>query len=174
MKPYIYIYAEGKTCVAKEVVEAIDPARNLITFKIIEGDLLEHYKSFKATIQVTPKHKGSMAHWTFEYEKLHGQVPDPHSLMQLSTNLSREIDALLTEGESHEKQLIGKVEVDVHINASAEKFHEMFSSKPHHIPNIAPGRIHGAVLGEGGWGKKGSVIDWHYYHGKLTSISTYI
>ena len=81
---------------AKEVVEKIDPSKNLITFNEIEGDLLEHYKSIKATIHVTPKNKGSVVHWIFEYEKLHGEIQDPHSLMQLATELGQDIDAHLT------------------------------------------------------------------------------
>ncbi|XP_054825380.1 MLP-like protein 43 [Prosopis cineraria] len=88
---------DGKACVAKELVEAIDTERNLITFRFLEGDVLDHYKSFKATIQVTPKdNKGSVVHWTLEYEKLHPQVPDPHSMIQLAIDLSNDIDAQLT------------------------------------------------------------------------------
>ncbi|KAK4264017.1 hypothetical protein QN277_029359 [Acacia crassicarpa] len=153
---------DGKHCVAKDVIEAVDPAKNLISFRVIEGDVLNNYKSFKATVQVNPKAKGSVAHWTLEYEKLHGRIPDPHSLTQFVTEWSREIDVSLT-GQGHEEQLMGKVEVDVHINASAEKFHEMFSGKPHHIPNVSPGRIKHAII-EGSWGKVGSVITWHYVH----------
>ncbi|KAJ7954340.1 MLP-like protein 28 [Quillaja saponaria] len=42
-----------------------------------------------------------------------------------------------------------KVETDVHIKASPEKFREMWSSRIHHTPNISPGYIQGAVLHEG-------------------------
>ncbi|XP_054775714.1 MLP-like protein 28 [Prosopis cineraria] len=152
---------DGKQCVAKDVIEAVDPAKNLVTFRVIEGDVLQHYKSFKATIQVNPKAKGSVARWTLEYEKLHGEVPDPLSLTQFLTEMSREIDASLTQGQGHEEQLLGMVEVDVHIDASADKFHELFSSRPHHIPNISPGNIRDVVL-EGSLGKVGSIITWHY------------
>ncbi|XP_028790591.1 MLP-like protein 28 isoform X2 [Neltuma alba] len=154
---------DGKEGVAKDVIEAVDSAKNLIILRVIEGDFLKHYKSFKFIIQVSPKAKGSVAHWTLEYEKLHGRIPDPHSLMQLVTEMSREIDASLTQGQGQEEKLLGKAGVDVHINASADKFHEMFSSKPHHIPNVSPARIRDAIL-EGSWGKVGSVITWHYVH----------
>ncbi|KAJ7942961.1 MLP protein [Quillaja saponaria] len=91
---------DGKAAVAKEVVEAIDQEKNLITFKIIEGDLLDHYKSFKITIQVTGKDEngGSVVHWLMEYEKLHGEIPDPHSLLQMAIAVSKDLDAHLTEG----------------------------------------------------------------------------
>ncbi|KHN39931.1 MLP-like protein 34, partial [Glycine soja] len=45
-------------CVAKEVVEGIDKENNKMTLKVIEGDLLGLYKSFKSNLQVTPKGKG--------------------------------------------------------------------------------------------------------------------
>ncbi|KAF7827622.1 MLP-like protein 28 [Senna tora] len=158
-----YVHA----CVAKVVIEAIDPAKNLITFKVIEGDILDHYKSFKATIQVSPKEKGSVAHWTFEYEKLHAQIPNPHSLMEMATTMSREMDAHLSEGEGHQEQLHGKIEVDVHINASADKFHEIFSRKPQEVPKISPNNIKNTIV-EGEWGKEGSIVVIHYvYDGKI-------
>ncbi|KAF7827613.1 MLP-like protein 28 [Senna tora] len=165
----IWNYVHGKSCVSKDIVEAIDPAKNLITFKVIEGDLLNHYKTFITTIQVSPKEKGSVVHWSYEYEKLHAQIPNPHSLMQLAATMSREMDAHLSEGEGHQDQLVGKIEVDVHMNASAEMFHEIVESKPHHVPNISPGRVHGATM-EGDWGKVGSIITWHYTHGGKTHV----
>ncbi|XP_028758953.1 MLP-like protein 31 [Neltuma alba] len=64
---------DGKEGVAKDVIEALDSTKNLIIFRVIEGDLLKHYKSFKFIIQVSPKAKGSVAHWSLDYEKLHGR-----------------------------------------------------------------------------------------------------
>ncbi|KAI9125192.1 hypothetical protein K1719_003808 [Acacia pycnantha] len=48
---------DGKHCVAKEVIEAVDPAKNLISFRVIKGDVLQNYKSFKATLQVIQRQK---------------------------------------------------------------------------------------------------------------------
>ncbi|KAI4357627.1 hypothetical protein L6164_001564 [Bauhinia variegata] len=146
---------EGKHCVAKEVVEAIDPEKNLITFKVIEGDLMEDFNSFKATIQVSPKDKGSVVHWTIEYEKKHGHVPDPHSLLELAIEMSQEIDDHLAHG---------KLETDVHINATAEQFHEIFCGKTHHLPNISSDIVKGVDIHDGEWGKVGSIIYWNYVH----------
>ncbi|KAF4402616.1 hypothetical protein G4B88_012401, partial [Cannabis sativa] len=67
-------FHDGEKKVAKQIIEAIDDEKNSITFKVIEGDLLEHFKSFKATLKVTPK----------EYEKLHDEIIDPHTLLQLA------------------------------------------------------------------------------------------
>ncbi|XP_028758941.1 MLP-like protein 28 [Neltuma alba] len=84
--------------------------------------------------------------------------------MQLASEVSRDIDSHLTQGQGdHEEQLFGKVEVDVHIDASADKFHELMTSKPHHIPNISPANVQ-HVATDANWGKLGSVITWHYVH----------
>ncbi|TKY49591.1 MLP protein 43 [Spatholobus suberectus] len=88
---------EGKACVSKEVVEGIDRENNKMTFKVIEGDLLGHYKSFKFIMQVTPKEKGSCAHWVLEYEKQKDHIPDPHTLLELTVEMSKEIGAYLTQ-----------------------------------------------------------------------------
>ncbi|XP_050119334.1 MLP-like protein 34 [Malus sylvestris] len=92
---------DGKAKVAKDLVEAIDAENNLITFKVIEGDLLEHYKSFKFTIHATPKGEGCNVHWTLEYEKHHhDDIEDPHTLLQLLVELSKDIDAHLTSTDA--------------------------------------------------------------------------
>ncbi|KAB2090983.1 hypothetical protein ES319_A03G159700v1 [Gossypium barbadense] len=79
------ICLDGKAKKAKEVVEAVDPDKNLITFRVIEGDLMEEYKSFVAMILVSPKSEdsGSIVHWTLEYEKLHDGIAHPETLRQL-------------------------------------------------------------------------------------------
>ncbi|TKY49593.1 MLP protein 31 [Spatholobus suberectus] len=88
---------EGKVSVAKEVVEGIDRKNNKMTFKVIEGELLGLYKSFKSNLQVSPKGKGSVVHWALEYEKQEDHIPDPHTLLQLVVELSKQIDAYLTQ-----------------------------------------------------------------------------
>ncbi|KAA3483105.1 MLP-like protein 31 [Gossypium australe] len=50
---------DGKAKVAKDLVEAIDPDKNLVAFKVIDGDLLKEYKNFSLTIQALPKTGGS-------------------------------------------------------------------------------------------------------------------
>ncbi|XP_022138045.1 MLP-like protein 31 [Momordica charantia] len=76
-------FHDGKNSVAKEIVEAVDEEKNSITFKVIEGDLLEEFKSFKLTIQCVPKEKGSVVHWTLEYEKLHPEIKDSHTFLDI-------------------------------------------------------------------------------------------
>ncbi|KAI9074489.1 hypothetical protein K1719_028157 [Acacia pycnantha] len=155
---------DGKSRVSKTMTEAIEPEKNSITYTATEGDLLEHHKFFKITIEVIPKEKGSVAHWTFEYEKLHSQITDPHCLMQLVSEISRDIDSHLNQGQGHnEEQLLGKIEVDVHIDASADKFHGMLSSKPHLMSNISPANVQ-RVSADANWGKLGSFLTVYYVH----------
>ncbi|KAM5551672.1 MLP-like protein 34 [Rosa sericea] len=93
---YWNYFHDGKARVAKERIEAIDAEKNLVTFRVIEGDLMEHYKSFLFTIQATPKGEGCSVHWTLEYEKHHGDITDPHTLLQIAVEVSNDIDAHLT------------------------------------------------------------------------------
>ena len=64
--------------------------------------------------------------------------------------------------------LIGKLETDVEIKASATKFHDIFMKRPHHISNVSSEKIQGCELHEGEWGTVGSVIYWNYHHGKAS------
>ena len=61
--------------------------------------------------------------------------------------------------------LFEKLETDVEIEASAEKFHELYSTKPYQIPIISPRTKKGCDLVEGEWGKQGTVIRWHFEQG---------
>ncbi|CAN7040553.1 unnamed protein product [Brassica rapa subsp. trilocularis] len=87
--------------VAKERVEAVEPEKNLITFRVVEGDLMKEYKSFVITIQVTPKHggPGSVVHWHLEYEKISDEVAHPETLLQFCVEISKEIDEHLLNEE---------------------------------------------------------------------------
>lgn len=87
---------DGKACVAKELVEFIDIKNNKITFKVLEGDVLEHYKSFRVKVHVIPQKEGSVVHLTLEYEKLKSYFPEPHAFLNLAIDLSKDIDTCLT------------------------------------------------------------------------------
>ncbi|CDY12485.1 BnaC07g13250D [Brassica napus] len=62
----------GKAKVAKDRIEVVEPEKKLIKFKVLEGDLMEEFKSFLITIQVTPKQggNGSIVKRHFEYKKI--------------------------------------------------------------------------------------------------------
>ncbi|KDP38075.1 hypothetical protein JCGZ_04718 [Jatropha curcas] len=60
--------------------------------------------------------------------------------------------------------LTGKLEADVEIKASADKFHDVFGSRPHHVKHATPHNIKGCELHDGEFGKEGSVVFWNYVH----------
>ena len=88
---------DGKDYVAKEVVEAINEENKTITYRVIEGDVLQEYKSFKVIIQSIPKGEATWIHWTFEYEKLNKNIPHPIKLLESVIHLSEEPDDHLVQ-----------------------------------------------------------------------------
>ncbi|KAK1380606.1 Polyketide cyclase/dehydrase and lipid transportsuperfamily protein [Heracleum sosnowskyi] len=71
---------DGKAKVAKDLIEVIDDEKKLIIWKVIEGDLVELYNSFKITAHV-------------ETEKPHEDVEDPHTLMDLLISVTKDIES---------------------------------------------------------------------------------
>ena len=89
---------DGVAETVKEVIEAIDDENYSTTFRVIEGHLLEKYKDFDATVQVTPKKDGgSLVHWTVKYEKASKEAPDAKGIIQLVTDITKDLDAHLIE-----------------------------------------------------------------------------
>ena len=84
---------------AKQVIEAVDEEKNIIIFKMLEGDLMEHFESFKLTVQATPKTEGEgcVVHWILEYQKKHGEIVNPHTLLQLLADISKDLEEHLLE-----------------------------------------------------------------------------
>ncbi|KAJ8770067.1 hypothetical protein K2173_010112 [Erythroxylum novogranatense] len=93
---------DGVKKTAKQIVEAIDDKNNSTTFRVIDGDLMKEYKDFTAIVQATPQPSGdgSVVHWTFIYEKLNHQIPDPATLLEFAVHLSKDIDANLTQTQA--------------------------------------------------------------------------
>ncbi|CAA7022442.1 unnamed protein product [Microthlaspi erraticum] len=93
---------DGVAKVSKDRIDAVEPEKNLIRMKCIEGDNLKEYKSFSFTIQATPKPEGSgsIVHWRLDYEKISEEIAHPETLLQLCVDMSKEIDDhLLAEEE---------------------------------------------------------------------------
>ncbi|OMO70056.1 hypothetical protein COLO4_28800 [Corchorus olitorius] len=94
---FLYFH-DGKAKTAKHLVEVEDPKTNSVRYNMLEGDLLEEYKSFVLTYTATPKAdgKGSIVKWVFEYEKLHEGIPHPESLMDFLLGVSKDMGTHLT------------------------------------------------------------------------------
>lgn len=83
---------DGKDHVSKDIVEAVDKENKIITYKVVEGDLLEQYKFIKVTIQTISKDEATLVSWIIEYEKLNTNIPHPIKLLEFGIHLSEELD----------------------------------------------------------------------------------
>ncbi|KAL9148792.1 hypothetical protein ABFS82_12G066600 [Erythranthe guttata] len=66
---------------------------SIIFWSYTHGDLMELYKTFKATVHVDTVGEDNLVTWTFVYEKLNKDVPDPHTLMDLCVKLTKDIES---------------------------------------------------------------------------------
>ena len=78
---------------AKVKIEALDNENKLITFAILEGEILNLYTSFKADLQVVD---AGYAKWSIEYEKANESAPDPEVYRNFAVMMSKGLDAYLS------------------------------------------------------------------------------
>ncbi|KAH6816064.1 hypothetical protein C2S53_011797 [Perilla frutescens var. hirtella] len=79
---------------AKEVIETIDEEKRLIVLKVLEGDLLEKYKSSVITSHVETKGDNiDLVMWTLDYEMLNEDVGHPISLFFYFIDITKHIEA---------------------------------------------------------------------------------
>ncbi|XP_024196490.1 MLP-like protein 43 [Rosa chinensis] len=84
----------GKAKVSQAMIEALDSKKHSTTWKIVEGELLDHYKSFKFILQIiTTSNPKATVHMILEYEKMHDDVADPYFMLQTVTDNIKDIDA---------------------------------------------------------------------------------
>ncbi|WMV22909.1 hypothetical protein MTR67_016294 [Solanum verrucosum] len=88
---HFQIHGNGKKKFAKEVIESIDPHNKSITWKVIEGDLLDLYNSFK--VITTSEHEWTTL--TFVYEKKNEDIPEPLTVFGEWIDVIKEIDGHL-------------------------------------------------------------------------------
>ncbi|KAL1218292.1 MLP-like protein 28 [Cardamine amara subsp. amara] len=94
-------FHDGKAKVAKEIVEIVDPEKRLVTSRVVEGDLMEDYKSFLITVQVTPEQEGlgSVVKLHFDYEKIDENVVHPETLFPFFVEMIKGVDEHLMSEE---------------------------------------------------------------------------
>ncbi|KAF7809265.1 MLP-like protein 423 [Senna tora] len=88
-------YAEGSPIVksSKERIDSVDDEKKALSYSVIEGDLLQYFKHFKAHVSLTPKGDGSLVNWCCEYEKTSHEVPDPDVIKEFAVKNFLEVDA---------------------------------------------------------------------------------
>ncbi|KAM7463439.1 hypothetical protein LguiA_031560 [Lonicera macranthoides] len=85
-------FHDGKERVAKQVILAVDEEKKSITYKMLEGDLMELYKSFIIGIHVDTNGEDNLVTWTVDYEKLHEGIPAPTTLMDFFVEVTKDIE----------------------------------------------------------------------------------
>ncbi|KAL8035004.1 hypothetical protein ABFX02_12G068600 [Erythranthe guttata] len=84
---------DGEKRVAKNIIHTIDEEKKLVTFEIVEGDMMKLYKTFKLSVHVDTIGEDNLVTWTAEYEKLSEDIPDPHTFMELCLKCTNDIEA---------------------------------------------------------------------------------
>lgn len=79
----------------KEKIESVDEEKKILSYSVIEGDLLKFYKSFKATLTVSAKGGGSSVKWVSEFEKASDEIPDPNIIRDFAVDNFTKLDAYL-------------------------------------------------------------------------------
>ncbi|XP_060186158.1 kirola-like [Lycium barbarum] len=82
---------DGKDKTAKEVIEAVDLEKKSITFKVIEGDLLELYNSFT----IIMSDEDQWATCTLVYEKKTEDIPEPLVLLGFVLHVFKDMECHL-------------------------------------------------------------------------------
>lgn len=97
MKQFLigFNYVDGEDMSATETIEAADDSKKMITFKIMDGEIMKAFKSFKATVQAIPKEEGCLVKWILEYEKRSHDIPDPVDYRELATKICKDMDGHL-------------------------------------------------------------------------------
>uniref|UniRef100_A0A2N9FJB7 Bet v I/Major latex protein domain-containing protein n=1 Tax=Fagus sylvatica TaxID=28930 RepID=A0A2N9FJB7_FAGSY len=73
VKQWTYIAGNNIETVS-ETVEAIDNQNKSISFKVLDGTILDSFKNMKSSMQVSPKGDCSLVKWTIEYENANEDV----------------------------------------------------------------------------------------------------
>ncbi|GAB2280423.1 hypothetical protein Dimus_015056 [Dionaea muscipula] len=82
----------------KERIDEVDDEKKVVSYSVIEGDLLNFFKTFKAKVRVAPKGEGdgSLVTWSCDYEKASEEVPAlPEHLRDFAVKTFHGLDAYL-------------------------------------------------------------------------------
>ncbi|KAL1192346.1 MLP-like protein 31 [Cardamine amara subsp. amara] len=88
---------DGQPKVTKERIEAVDPEKNLIALRTIEGDRMKEFKSFLITVQATQKQRGpgSVVKCHFKYERTDEKVVHPENLLAVLVKVFKGMGEML-------------------------------------------------------------------------------
>ena len=92
-------YTEGVPMMtfAKEKVELADDEKKVVTYSVVDGELVNFYKNIRVTLQVTPKgaEDGATVNWAMDFDKASDQVPDPDVIKETAAKTFHDLDDYL-------------------------------------------------------------------------------
>lgn len=74
-----------------------DEGNKLVSYGVIDGELVNFYKPFKATLHVVPKGDGGLVKWCLEYDRVNEEVPRPDLVLETALNTFKDLDAYLLQ-----------------------------------------------------------------------------
>ena len=84
---------------AKEKVELADDENKVVSYSVVDGELVSFYKNMKITLKVSPAAKegeaGAVVNWSMEFDKANDQVPDPDVIKETATKTFHDLDDYL-------------------------------------------------------------------------------
>jgi hypothetical protein len=83
---------------AKEKVELADDENKVVSYTVVDGELVNFYKNLKITLKVVPAKEGdagAVINWTVEFDKASDQVPEPDVIKETATKTFHDLDDYL-------------------------------------------------------------------------------
>ena len=87
---------------AKEKVEVADDEKKVVSYSVVDGELVSFYKNFRVTLQVTPTGgaaapaaDGAVVSWTMDFDKASEEVPDPDVIKETAAKTFHDLDDYL-------------------------------------------------------------------------------
>ncbi|XP_058764320.1 major latex protein 146-like [Vicia villosa] len=97
VKHWTYVI-DGKVHTSYDTLEEIDEKNKKLRYNLFGGDIGEHYKVFKLTIELIDKSDGSGAiKWIIDFEKINENIDPPNGWMDYVTNVTKDLDAHLVK-----------------------------------------------------------------------------
>ncbi|XP_062225861.1 MLP-like protein 423 [Phragmites australis] len=93
-------YTEGVPMLtfAKEKVELADDENKVVSYSVVDGELVNLYKNFKVTLKVSPAkdaEAGAVVNWAVVFDKASEQVPDPDAIKETAAKTFHDLDDYL-------------------------------------------------------------------------------
>ncbi|XP_051113834.1 kirola-like [Andrographis paniculata] len=83
---------DGKEETAKQALQDIDEEKKTVTYKMLEGELLQLYKNMIIIFHVETKNGVDFITWTITYELISADTPHPLSLIKFFIEFTKEIE----------------------------------------------------------------------------------